>query len=868
MATSNFITIQHKRGPVANIPTLADGEFYYAEDTQVLYVGTADDGNVPVSVTIGGVNAQTANYTAVSGDNGKLISFNSSSSVTLTLPSAAPSSSWFVAVENIGSGTLTVSPNGLDIDGSSSNLTLSQNSGFLVYTDGTNYFTMRGAAAGSGSGTVTSVALTMPSVFSVSGSPITSEGTLDVTLETETANTVFAGPSSGSAAAPTFRSIAAADLPSGAGGVNSQTGNYTAVAGDRGKIISFNSSSAVTLTLPSSPPSANWVIGVENVGSGTLSVAPNGLDIDGSSSDLSLAQNQGVWIQTDGSNYFTERGLGSGSSYTAGTNISISSGAISVVNDPTFSGAVTCESTIAAEGVVTFTDCNLLNGASTITTTPPTAGTDYGWKESFYSTTFALGVEEYVFCIKTPNWFSIFGSTNPENNGSTTSPDSGAIFSVNTNGSVFADGPLLVGPSSAGNYNYNGVVAVAGDESGFVVGDRAEGLNAGWEIYSNAYTLNFYSGDLSETFFTFSDAGVFSCTSIQGLSKTQDTNDTIYLYSGTNTNLFLDLAQEATALIFGYNTAETSDGAGVFQIYNNSTSRTQLASFNSAGSSSGANSVSFGVPVYLNGAATITSTPPSAGSDLGWKTSLYSDSFAIGVATATLAVYTDTWFSVFSPTSQVSNDATSGTTGFPDLTSICSLGQAYNGSVYNGAIYFNLDLSASASDSNFVQIEGNPSQDVAGVTGSCLGWAHSNVAWLMQFDTSGNLGIEKEGYAVDGWTTSSDLTLKNVQGPVTGVLDAIDTIQPVRYTWKPREPKKMIKQADTETVHIGLVAQELTPHWPEIAKPTPSGDHLGINYGHYTAILTQAIKELRQEVKAVSAELAALKATQTSPKAS
>ena len=71
--------------------------------------------------------------------------------------------------------------------------------------------------SGASGGTVTSVAMTVPGFLSVSGSPITSSGTLAVTLATESANTVFAGPSSGAAATPTFRSLAYADLPSGVG---------------------------------------------------------------------------------------------------------------------------------------------------------------------------------------------------------------------------------------------------------------------------------------------------------------------------------------------------------------------------------------------------------------------------------------------------------------------------------------------------------------------------------------------------------------------------------------------------------------------------------------------------------------------------
>lgn len=64
-----------------------------------------------------------------------------------------------------------------------------------------------------GSGTVTSVAMTAPAIFSVSGSPVTTAGTLALTLATQAKNLVWAGPSSGSNAAPTFRALVGADLP-------------------------------------------------------------------------------------------------------------------------------------------------------------------------------------------------------------------------------------------------------------------------------------------------------------------------------------------------------------------------------------------------------------------------------------------------------------------------------------------------------------------------------------------------------------------------------------------------------------------------------------------------------------------------------
>ncbi len=68
-------------------------------------------------------------------------------------------------------------------------------------------------SGGGGSGSVTSVALSLPSIFNVTGSPVTTFGTLTGTLAIEPVNTVFAGPASGASAPPTFRALVAADLP-------------------------------------------------------------------------------------------------------------------------------------------------------------------------------------------------------------------------------------------------------------------------------------------------------------------------------------------------------------------------------------------------------------------------------------------------------------------------------------------------------------------------------------------------------------------------------------------------------------------------------------------------------------------------------
>lgn len=78
--------------------------------------------------------------------------------------------------------------------------------------DNTNELT----ATATGHGLLSSVGLADTSttaIYTVTNSPLTANGTIDITLKTQSANKVFAGPTTGSAAQPSFRSLIAADIP-------------------------------------------------------------------------------------------------------------------------------------------------------------------------------------------------------------------------------------------------------------------------------------------------------------------------------------------------------------------------------------------------------------------------------------------------------------------------------------------------------------------------------------------------------------------------------------------------------------------------------------------------------------------------------
>jgi hypothetical protein len=118
--------------------------------------------------------------------------------------------------------------------------------------DGNTVWTSGAQPVSADASGVTSVALTMPTaIFDVAGSPVTGSGTLAVTLDTQTANTLFVGPTTGAAAAPTFRAMVLADLPVGGstdGQVLTSTGAATAPAWETPIISKSYTSSNQTLT--------------------------------------------------------------------------------------------------------------------------------------------------------------------------------------------------------------------------------------------------------------------------------------------------------------------------------------------------------------------------------------------------------------------------------------------------------------------------------------------------------------------------------------------------------------------------------------------------------------------------------------------
>ena len=187
------------------------------------------------------------------------------------------------------------------------------------------------AVAGAGLGTVTSVGLTLPNIFTVTNSPVTTTGSLTATLASQSANRLFASPN-GSAGTPTFRSLVAADLPTvtiakGGLGLTTVATNNQVLASDgtnyEGRTISV--SGGLTLT--------------NSAGSIAFGLNPALINITGFAGVLTVAKG-GTGLSTPPANGALL--IGNGTAYasatlTAGSGISITNGVgtITIANTAT-----------------------------------------------------------------------------------------------------------------------------------------------------------------------------------------------------------------------------------------------------------------------------------------------------------------------------------------------------------------------------------------------------------------------------------------------------------------------------------------------------------------------------------------------------
>ena len=228
---TNFVSAACPTGFTNPMTTLGDIIYENATPAAARLAGPTTPNSVPqvlTSIPTGGVaqtpawslsgvptNPQTGTtYTVLATDRASYVTYSNASAIAVTLPQAGTAGfgSNFVTVNCvIGVGTATITPTtstisyttGAAYTSAAATLALATGQCAWIYSDNTNYFAILKA----GAGTVTSVAETVPSGFAVSGSPITTSGTLGITYSVAAAGQVIdssAANTAGFTATPTL----------------------------------------------------------------------------------------------------------------------------------------------------------------------------------------------------------------------------------------------------------------------------------------------------------------------------------------------------------------------------------------------------------------------------------------------------------------------------------------------------------------------------------------------------------------------------------------------------------------------------------------------------------------------------------------
>ncbi len=211
----------------------------------------------------------------------------------------------------------------------------------LKYYNGTT-----NVSIGTGTGSVTSVGLSLPSEFNISNSPVTTSGTLTGAWADQTTNKVFAAPN-GSTGTPTFRLLVAADIPTLTANkisdfdtqvrtnrldqmanptasvsmnsqkiTNLQDGTAAADAATFGQLSSMvqglNPKPGATVATNAALPAATYANGTSGVGATLTGDANGALTVDSyavAANDIVLVKNQAAGLQ-NGLYVVTQPGTG------------------------------------------------------------------------------------------------------------------------------------------------------------------------------------------------------------------------------------------------------------------------------------------------------------------------------------------------------------------------------------------------------------------------------------------------------------------------------------------------------------------------------------------------------------------------------
>ena len=217
----------------------------------------------------------------------------------------------------------------------------------------------------SGLGGVSSVALSLPNVFTVSGSPVTTSGTLSATLATQPANRIFAGPGTGADASPSFRALVATDLPDISGTyltTSSASSTYLPLTGGT---ISNNLTISGNLTVSGTTTTIN---------STTVAVADKNIEL-AKVADPTDATADGAGLTVVGATNHTWNWVDATDAWTSSEHVNLGSGKAYYINGTSVLSGSTLGSGVTASSLTSTGTVTSGTWSSTIDNTTIDGGT-------------------------------------------------------------------------------------------------------------------------------------------------------------------------------------------------------------------------------------------------------------------------------------------------------------------------------------------------------------------------------------------------------------------------------------------------------------------------------------------------------------
>jgi hypothetical protein len=414
-------------------------------------------------------------------------------------------------------------------------------------------------------GTVTSVGLSLPSEFSVSGSPVTTSGTLTGAWASQTQNYIFAAPN-GSPGAPSFRAMVAADVPTlnqnttGQAGSVANSVTFNSTGGDAPN-TSFNGSAARTVDY--STVGAPKIDGTGATGTWGIGISGNAATATSATTSTNLAggaANQIVYQTGSGATSFITgptiantflEWSGSAFQWSANplgtvTSVDVSGGTTGL----TFSGGpVTTSGTITMAGTLA-----IANGGTNATATPTAGAVAYGTGTAYAFTSAGSSGQVLTSAgVGTPAWTT---ATSANTASAIVQRDGSGNFSA---GTITA---TLSGNASTATTATN----IAGGGTGSLPYNSASGTTTFLNLGTSGYVLT--AGASAPQYVAQSTLAVGSATNATnstniGITDDASTNATMYPVWVTANTGNLPAKVTSTKLSFNPSTgALTVTGAG------------------------------------------------------------------------------------------------------------------------------------------------------------------------------------------------------------------------------------------------------------------------------------------------------------------